>query len=238
MLNNLIGLKKTVESIQNQKFTNYEVWIIDGGSKQETLDYLKQLNNPFSWVSEVDKGLYHGMNKGIDLAKGEWLYFLGVGDKLHSKTILSECSYFFENTSSEIISGKVLYKGVNKPFAYSRSKMIKNPNWGIRMWLMNGLHHQGTFYRSSLFLNNNYSLKYKILSDYWFNLRLFKNNLQCEIVDNVISICESDGISKEGNWNIYSEEISLKTELSSRFFRPIFFCVAFFKFLSRKIIDI
>jgi putative colanic acid biosynthesis glycosyltransferase len=105
------------------------------------------------------------------------------------------------------------------------------------MWIRNGLHHQGTFYRKVLFTNKKYDLKYKTLSDYWFNLHVYKTKESCNLIDVIISKCNSEGVSKSGDWSLYQEEVYLKTALSSAFFSPFFYIIAFMKFVSRKIIN-
>ena len=178
------------------------------------------------------------MNKGITLAKGDWLYFLGSGDVLYNNDVLKSV---FDNQLTEnndLIAGKVIYEGTTKPFIHSKSKMIKNVSWSALMWIRNGLHHQGTFYEKSLFNSVNYSLKYKILSDYWFNLWLYKNNKKCKIVDVIVAKCNSDGISKSGKWSVYQEEIALKTALTSKVLLPFFYSIAVKKFIFRKIINV
>ena len=67
-----------------QRFTDYEVWIIDGASTDGTQEYLKTLDQRFNFISEEDSGIYNAMNKGIEKSKGEWLYFLGADDKFLS----------------------------------------------------------------------------------------------------------------------------------------------------------
>lgn len=228
---------KTVDSIKNQTFNNYEVLIIDGKSSEETQQYLNGLKCPFFAVSEKDYGIYDAMNKGIILSKGEWLYFLGVEDVFYNENVLKSIFEKLDTTSINLISGKISYTGVVNPFVYSKNKLIKNPSWSFFMWLRNGLHHQGTFYKKNLFTNFSYPLKYKVLADYWFNLYLFKKNEKCLLIDKTIAICTSDGVSKTGNWDLYQQEINLKTELSSTLFRPIFYSIAFIKFLSRKIVN-
>lgn len=84
--NNNSGLGKTLESVRHQSFSSYEHIIIDAGSKDGSLETIKQYaeGNPHVtfWVSEPDKGIYDGMNKGIEHAGGEYLQFLNSGDFL------------------------------------------------------------------------------------------------------------------------------------------------------------
>lgn len=230
-------MQKTLNSIKNQTYKDFEVWVVDGNSGKATQEFLSNLKAPFFYQSEKDKGIYDAMNKGISLAKGEWFYFLGTDDQFYDKDVLLN---IFENKTFEninIIAGKIIYEGDKKPFIYSKNKMVKDISWSSSMWIRNGLHHQGTFYKRTLFANKKYNLKYKTLSDYWFNLYLYKNKEICEIKDEVIAKCNSDGVSKSGKWEIYQEEINLKTDLSSQFFRPLFYIIALLKFLSRKIVN-
>lgn len=208
--------------------------IINGGNDSETKDFLNTLSEPFYSLTEKDTGIYDAMNKGIELSKGEWIYFLGAGDKLSNNNILE--TIFSESTKNiSLIAGSVKYVGKNKAFIYSKKKKIKNASWNYLMWLRNGLHHQATFYKKSLFLNENYSTNYRILSDYLFNLKLFKKSIKLKKVNMIVAICSSSGVSKKGNWNLYKEEIELKTSLSHYILKPLFYTIAFLKYLIRKV---
>ena len=210
---------------------------MDGGSAIETQDYLNNLEKPFFYQSRVDKGIYDAMNKGVSLSKGDWFYFLGVDDVFYNDTILDEFAKHSSIGNESIIAGKIMYEGDTKPFIHSKNKMVKDIFWSHSMWIRNGLHHQGTFYKRELFAKRKYSLKFNTLSDYWFNLCLFKQKKKCKIIDLIIAKCNSDGVSKSGNWSIYKEEINLKVDLSSSILKPFFYIIASLKFLSRKIVN-
>lgn len=177
------------------------------------------------------------MNKGIKLSKGEWLYFLGSGDILNNETVFE---VVFSNTRPKefsLIAGKILYEGEAQPFIHSKNKKIKNPSWSFSIWVRNSLHHQGTFYKKTLFLNNDYNLDYKVLSDYWFNILLFKNKEKCFLIDLTIAKCNSNGVSKTGSWQTYKEEILLKVNHSSTLLTPFFYSIAFVKIALRKLVN-
>ena len=75
--NNVKGLKKTIDSVISQNFSDYEFIIIDGASTDGSVDIIKEYSPHISyWVSEPDKGIYHAMNKGITVSRGEYLLFL------------------------------------------------------------------------------------------------------------------------------------------------------------------
>jgi hypothetical protein len=175
------------------------------------------------------------MNKGILRSKGDWICFLGSGDKLSSITILND---IFESSISkkfDMISGKILYQGDTNPFIYNKNKRLKTPSWSFLMWLRNGLHHQGTFYKKELFLKQMYRLEYPVLSDYWFHLFLYKQQKKCYLTSNLIAICNSDGVSKKGSWTLYKEELELKINSSSMLFLPIFYSIIIMKYLMQKL---
>ncbi len=73
--NNLEGLQKTIQSVFEQSFTDYEYIIIDGGSADGSKNLIEHSASRLSyWVSEKDKGIYDAMNKGISYSKGEYLF--------------------------------------------------------------------------------------------------------------------------------------------------------------------
>ena len=93
-LNNAAGLQKTIESVINQTFTDYEFIIIDGGSTDSSLEIIKQYANKITyWVSEPDNGIYNGMNKGIGQADGEYCFFLNSGDWMIENNTLYKFLY-------------------------------------------------------------------------------------------------------------------------------------------------
>ena len=90
--NNNRGLINTLESVKQQSFTSYEHIIIDAnssdGSKETIIQYAKETTHLTYWISEPDNGIYYGMNKGIEQAHGEYLYFLNSGDCLKEDVLL------------------------------------------------------------------------------------------------------------------------------------------------------
>lgn len=80
---------KTLSSLKEQTYQDFEHLVIDGSSKDNTLQVIKSYSLPQSRViSEPDKGLYDAMNKGLNLAKGKYVIFLNAGDAFHDKDTL------------------------------------------------------------------------------------------------------------------------------------------------------
>ena len=105
-LNNRIGLERTINSVVSQTFKDFEWIVIDGGSTDGSKELITQYANHFAyWVSEPDKGIYNAMNKGIKVAKGEYLLFLNSGDWIIDERVAQD---FIETSiSADIISGDV-----------------------------------------------------------------------------------------------------------------------------------
>ena len=94
-----------VESILNQSFQDFEFIIIDGGSNDGSLDVIKQYTDRITfWVSEPDKGIYNGMNKGIAQATGTYVNFMNSGDSFYDNEVLEKVSNKMD--CSDFIIGK------------------------------------------------------------------------------------------------------------------------------------
>lgn len=87
-LNNKDGLKKTLRSIDNQSNKNFEYLVIDGNSSDGSQDLINNSAFIDIKISEKDSGIYDAMNKGIQLAKGEYLLFLNSGDYLNNSEVM------------------------------------------------------------------------------------------------------------------------------------------------------
>lgn len=171
------------------------------------------------------------MNKGLNLVKGEWIYFLGSDDTFFNNKTLETVSNQLKK-GLDLVFGNVYYKieDNNYPFIYSKNKKEKKANWNWKIWLHNPVHHQATFYNKNIFSQNKFNIKYKILADYALNISLYKQQLNYTVLYMTIAKCSSAGVSKRGNWHIYKEEIQLKTNLSSILYFPFFFLLSFIKY--------
>jgi len=218
-----------VQSIISQDSEDYEVWIIDGDSNDGSQEFFKTLPNTFNILSEKDNGIYNAMNKGIDRSKGDWLYFLGADDVLYSDNVLSTVAKQ-SITTEKIILGDIIMEDQQS----SPNPKKQSSDFSRVLWLKNAVHHQGAFYHKDLFINYRYDEKLKVLSDYKFNLKLYKENIAFAKANKTIACCGNNGISKTYNWPLYKEEISLKVKASHIVFAPFFFAIGVFKFFFKK----
>lgn len=162
-LNNLGGLKSTLSSVWQQRWQEYEIIVIDGGSTDGSVDYIKEYEDKITyWVSEPDAGIYDAMNKGIEKARGEYLHFLNSGDSFYSEEVLNQV---FTNSSSEdILYGNTQYVKGGIPY----SEFIAPNALSAEILLDNTLNHQSVFFKRRLFTDNKYDTKYKYLADWVF----------------------------------------------------------------------
>ena len=97
--NNRDGLRKTIESVVNQTYKDFEYIVIDGGSTDGSVDVIKEYTDRIDyWVSEPDKGIYNAMNKGIDVAQGEYCLFLNCMGILNEKHLLDIIKEYEDGT--------------------------------------------------------------------------------------------------------------------------------------------
>ena len=89
-LNNASGLEKTIQSVINQTYKDFEFIVIDGASTDGSVEVIKKYSSGINyWVSESDTGIYNAMNKGIRKAQGEYCLFLNSADYLFSPNLIS-----------------------------------------------------------------------------------------------------------------------------------------------------
>lgn len=202
-------LAACLDSIVCQTFQDYEVWLIDAVSSDTTLDIISAYAVKYpniKFISEPDQGIYDAMNKGIDLAKGEWLYFLGSDDSLFNLNILdnifSECGNTFNN--SHIVYGDVIFKEWH---TISRN----HQSFHIFDFINCNLNHQSIFYNKKVFeLIGNYNLAYKVFADWEFNIRCFYSSvLVHSFINKIIAYYSVLGISNQKSDTFYKYKLAL-----------------------------
>lgn len=168
-------LIKSLESIFLQTFHDYEVWIIDGGSTDNTkpiIEALKNENKKIFYISETDAGIYDAMNKGINHAKGEWLLFLGADDELYNHCVLEDVfKTISKGIPAKLIYGDVQIHGYNN---WAKDGQIYDGVFDSDKLLMHNICHQSIFYHRTVFEKlGNFNVSYSICADWDFNLKCF-----------------------------------------------------------------
>ena len=191
--NNRDGLQKTINSIVNQSFKDFEWIVIDGGSTDGSRELIKQYADHIAyWVSEPDKGVYNAMNKGIKMAKGEYVNFMNSGDAYASATILEEI--FSASHSADVLYGYMMRGGVDGEV--NNLSMMK-PNLSWIDFYRDGLPHQSTFIKRCLFDQYGlYDESLKAVSDWKFFVKAFVyHKATSEFIPKKVAVYAEGGIS-------------------------------------------
>jgi glycosyltransferase involved in cell wall biosynthesis len=167
-------IDRTLESIAAQSCRDFEVILVDGASKDETLQRAKRFDSILSTVlCEPDRGLYDAMNKGIQLAKGEYILFLNAGDTFHASTTLAQ-------VQEQLTSGKrpnVIYGETELMDESGNSlgmRRLKAPEKLTANSFRNGMLvcHQSFWVRRDL--APAYNLQYRYSADFDWCIRVLK----------------------------------------------------------------
>jgi len=195
-LNEKDRILKTLTSALGQDYRNKEIIVIDGGSTDGTVEILKDYQSSIDcFISELDNGIYHAMNKGIMLANGEYIHFLNGGDEYYNNYVLSDL-FTKNNIVEDIIYGNVAYV-----YSNGRASIVNQPGRIGYLYLTNNsVNHQSILFRASLFKNiGNYTEKYIISGDYEFLIRsILKIKCSTKYIPIVIASYYKDGISSIG----------------------------------------
>lgn len=175
--NSASTVKNTIESVLRQSYTDIEYIIVDGKSKDNTIDIVKsyeaRFNGRLRWISEPDKGIYDAMNKGINLATGDVVGILNSDDFFTSDSIIQSVADALKDESLDSVFGDIHFvddSDLTKSVRYYSSALFRP--WKLRFGYMPA--HPSFYARRKVFEQNGlYSLDYKIASDYDMMVRLF-----------------------------------------------------------------
>lgn len=198
-LNNALGLHKTIRSVLNQTFNQFEYLIIDGGSTDNSTNIIQSVSHKLSyWVSERDSGRYSAMNKGIGNAKGEFIAFLNSGDKYFSPYSLETVyNYIKIKSNIKLFFFDYLYQSGSKQILVSSNDVTNK-----FVIYHKGFGHPSTFYHFSLFkIYGLFNESYQISADRAFYMRvLVKNKEAFSYFPFAVSIFKEGGISTDKNY--------------------------------------
>jgi glycosyltransferase involved in cell wall biosynthesis len=178
-------LSSLIENVHAYRNDDIEFIVIDGGSKDGTVELLCKCNSQIDyWLSEADRGIYDAMNKGLAVARGEYLLHLNAGDRLQFvptkmlKTCLVQCVDVA--TFSVLIDAHEIFV----------------PKTGFLLRLENPWHHQGTFYRRTV--HPGYDTSYRVFGDMNLNQQLVREGKSVRLFESVVANHRNDGISTSG----------------------------------------
>ncbi|BDA59924.1 glycosyltransferase family 2 protein [Shewanella xiamenensis] len=196
--NNKIGLSNTINSVNSQSFDACEHIIVDGKSSDGSLELLEGIRSDkkFLFVSEVDNGIFHAMNKGVELASGNWLLFLNAGDVFPTSSTLAKLfmTGTLDDTSLDLIYGDKLD---------SEGRIVKAKNdLSCLYYGEMPACHQSIFFRKNI----SYDESFKIFGDIDLMARIYLSQPSYRYVPMPISVFEGGGVSSKVSWTKRKEK--------------------------------
>lgn len=198
--NSAATIKDTIESILSQDHNNIEYIIIDGKSKDNTVQIIQSFGSKITrWISEPDKGIYDAMNKGIKMATGEVVGMLNSDDFYSNTNIISQVVKAFEDINVDAVFGDLVFvdpKNLNKvvrtysskgwhPKKFARGFMPAHPTFFVRR----KYYDQLGFFKTD----------YKIAADYELLIRfLYVHKLRYKYLSLNMVTMRKGGVSSNG----------------------------------------
>ncbi len=207
--NNASGLEKTIQSVANQTFKDFEYIIVDGASTDDSVEVIKKYEAEFAhlkWVSEPDSGIYNAMNKGIRMASGEYIQILNSADCLAAPEVTDKMLAALEQAGNP----SIFYGNMVKCFPDGR-RMVDRCFAGQEITMLGmytgTLNHDPTYIRRDLFEKYGYyDESLKIVSDWkWYLQAIILGEEKPQYVDMDVTLFDMTGVS-ETNLDLCKKE--------------------------------
>jgi glycosyltransferase involved in cell wall biosynthesis len=205
-------LQKTLESLVNQTYKGFEIIIVDGLSKDNTVSIIKEYEKKFealdisyNWSSENDSGIYDAWNKALERVSTSWIAFLGSDDTYYPDALEVYNDAITKNPGINYISGKVelidtndkVLKIIGKPYKYKQMKRYMD------------IAHVGSFHHKELFKKHgSFNLGYKVVADYDFFLKC-GNDIQAAYINGITAKMLNAGVSNQNVSKVFKEVLKV-----------------------------
>lgn len=225
-------IEKTLQSVANQSYKNIEHIIVDGGSKDNTLEICNSFSHVSKIISEPDNGVYDAFNKGLKLATGDIIGFLNADDVFFNENSVQEIVNPFSNNETNIVYGNLDY--VNEEGKVIRNWISKPYEKGLikKAWMP----AHPTFYCKKEVYDRfgGYNDSFIIGGDFELCLRFLEVNkvpsfyLNKKLVKMLVGGISNSGLKSK--WTIYKEELKA-FKINKVYVNP----VTFFLFKLKKL---
>ena len=206
-------IKATFHSLLNQSYINFEYIVIDGGSSDTTLNYIKEFqlkflskDISFKFISEKDDGIYDAMNKGIRMSIGKWIGILNSDDIYEKDTLNCVESFIRLNLNSEVVYGNITtINSESQKALLLKDSNIKN----IRNEMC--ISHPSVFIKKSIYNTYGlYNVKYKIVADWELLKRFYLENVKFQYLNKNLTYFKLGGASSNYSFMYLKERISVR----------------------------
>lgn len=181
-------IEKTINSVLNQTYKNIEYIIIDGNSKDKTVDVIKKYEDEIEyWQSEPDCGIYDAMNKGINLAKGDYICLLNADD-------------WYEDNACQIVAEQIQKNKADVYYGIARVldndlETVDIHGSTVKILNRSSVAHQTCFVSKEIYSNYLYDTKYKSAADYDLVCKLYKAGFKFQFIEKILVNFRLDGMS-------------------------------------------
>ncbi|UKK47497.1 glycosyltransferase [Prevotella sp. E9-3] len=218
-------VEKTIQSVLSQTYPDIEYIIVDGASKDGTLDVVNKYKDRITTiVSEPDRGVYDAMNKAAKLATGEWVNYMNAGDTF------VDCDTIRKLFDIDLEGVGVLFGDTISVCTNGESIRIYNPNfWKHKIM---PACHQSIFVRADVLKKTPFNLDFKVCADCESFVRMRKEGIKFKYNHVVVARYDATNSGISRNTNTYMKEI-----LSLRYENPIVYRGALYKYELRCLLS-
>lgn len=202
------SIAHALQSAREQTYRNFEHLIVDGASKDRTLEVVQQFGDlPLVISSEPDKGIYDAMNKGVARARGNILFFLNADDRLWDKDVLAKVAQAFDaDPDLDMLWGDVI-----SVFPDGDTERNSYAHITPQTLIHGSLCHQATFARKRLFeQHGGFNTAYPICADYDWFLRVLQGGARYRHVDLDVAAFTRGGAHEANRDTTYWEKARIR----------------------------
>ena len=166
--------EETIENVLSQTYSDIEYVVIDGGSKDGTVNVIKEHSHRISfWISEPDKGIFDAMNKSLGYVTGKYVLFMNAGDKFVNNHVVADI-FEGKDYDEDLVYGDVY---IQNELGYLLRKAdpiyLKQPKKRDFIFKSQGICHQSLFTKTSVLKQVKFDLNYPIGADYDTTAKVF-----------------------------------------------------------------
>jgi glycosyltransferase involved in cell wall biosynthesis len=234
-LNNAEYTEDCIKSVISQDYKDIEYIIIDGGSRDGTIEIIKRYEDKIAkWISEPDQGIYDAMNKGIRMASGEVVGILNSDDMYYNPSVLKKVKTIMDNPTTDACYGDLIYverNNINSVVRYWKSSQYENTLLK-KGWI---LPHPTFFVRKNIYEKYGvFDLTYPLAADYELIVRfLSKFKIRAKYIPEIMIKMRSGGVTNKSLINICKQNMEILNALQKN--KINISCLSFFfsKLMSR-----
>ena len=188
VFNDVDHVQRTIDSVASQTYRNIEHIVIDGRSRDGTLEIIQRCSSIDYWLSEADSGIYDAMNKGVRCSEGEWINFMNSGDVFFDENVVANVFEKVESSSTDLVYGDV-------EVDYGEFKKVRSA--GVVADLKQGMQfsHQSLFAKREILLELGLDPSYRTAADYNFIVSSWVKKYNFSRIGLVVSSVSAGGVS-------------------------------------------